>query len=332
VTGLASGLALARPLSWGERMRGTVEGTEMAFALPAGTVTFLMSDIEGSTRLWEAHPEAMTRAVPTHYALLTEAVARHGGVRPVEQGEGDSIVAAFSRASDAVAAALDAQRVLAAQAWPEGLQLRVRIALHTAEAQLLDEGNYFGAALNRCARLRAIGNGGQTLLTRGVHDLIVDRLPPGAELVDLGNHRLRDLGPPEHVFALRDPDLPASAQSLRSLDALPNNLPEHLTSFVGRQRELEELVQALRATRMLTLTGAGGCGKTRLACPVGGRRRRPLCGRSLVDRARAARRSRRGRPVARRRDRRQAITGPDVAAGGGLAPRRRLGAYRPRQL
>jgi predicted ATPase/class 3 adenylate cyclase/DNA-binding CsgD family transcriptional regulator len=268
VAGLASGFALARPLRWGEGMHGNVEGTETAFALPAGTVTFLMSDIEGSTRLWEAHPEAMTRAVPTHYALLTESVARHGGVRPVEQGEGDSIVAAFSRASDAVSAALDAQRALSAQAWPDGVQVRVRLALHTAEAQLLDEGNYFGAALNRCARLRAIGNGGQTLLTRGVHDLVVDRLPSGAELVDLGSHRLRDLGRPEHVFALRHPDLPASDEPLRSLDALPNNLPEHLTSFVGREHELTELAQALRATRMLTLTGAGGCGKTRLAAQL----------------------------------------------------------------
>jgi predicted ATPase/class 3 adenylate cyclase/DNA-binding CsgD family transcriptional regulator len=268
VAGLASGFVLARPLRWGDGMHGTVEGTETTFALPAGTVTFLMSDIEGSTRLWEAHPEAMTSAVPIHYALLTDSVARHGGVRPVEQGEGDSIVAAFSRASDAVSAALDAQRALAAQTWPDGVHVRVRLALHTAEAQLLDEGNYFGAALNRCARLRAIGNGGQTLLTRGVHDLVVDRLPAGAELVDLGNHRLRDLGRAEHVFALRDPDLPASDEPLRSLDALPNNLPEHLTSFVGREHELEELAQTLRATRMLTLTGAGGCGKTRLAAQL----------------------------------------------------------------
>jgi class 3 adenylate cyclase len=249
-------------------MRGTVEGTETAFALPAATVTFLMSDIEGSTRLWETHPEAMTRAVPMHYAVLTDSVARYGGVRPVEQGEGDSIVAAFSRASDAVAAALDAQRALAAQPWPDGVRVRVRLALQTAEAQLLDAGNYFGAALNRCARLRAIGNGGQTLLTRGVHDLVVDRLPSGAELVDLGSHRLRDLGRPEQVFALRHPDLPAGDEPLRSLDALPNNLPEHLTSFVGRERELEELARALRATRMLTLTGAGGCGKTRLAAQL----------------------------------------------------------------
>ncbi|HST43401.1 MAG TPA: hypothetical protein VLK58_28000, partial [Conexibacter sp.] len=171
----------------------------------------------------------------------------------------------FSRASDALAAALAAQRALAAQAWPGELDLRVRIALHTAEAQLRDEGNYFGVALSRCARLRAIAHGGQTLLSRAVHDLVVERLPDGAELLDLGSHRLRDLGRPEHVFLLSHPDLPQSAEPLRSLDALPNNLPEQLTSFVGRSGELRDIGEALAQTRLLTLTGAGGCGKTRLA-------------------------------------------------------------------
>ncbi|MFI5003408.1 MAG: LuxR C-terminal-related transcriptional regulator [Solirubrobacterales bacterium] len=246
-------------------MTGIADATEAPFVLPDGTVTFLLTDIEGSTRLWEERAEAMAQAVPAHYELLSDAVGRHGGVRPVEQGEGDSIVAAFSRASDAVAAALEAQRALSARVWPDGLRLRVRIALHTAEAQLRDEGNYFGVALSRCARLRAIAHGGQTLLSRGVHDLVLERLPEGVALVDLGTHRLRDLGRPEHVFALSHPDLPASAEPLRSLDALPNNLPEQLTSFVGRERELGEVADALSATRLLTLTGAGGCGKTRLA-------------------------------------------------------------------
>ncbi len=268
MTRLPPSLALARPLRWGDGLDGSVEGIDTTFVLPAGTVTFLLSDVEGSTRLWERDPEAMGVAIPAHYAVLAEAIARHGGVRPVEQGEGDSVVAAFSRASDALAAALDAQRAMAAQAWPDGIELSVRIALHTAEAQLRDEGNYFGAALNRCARLRAIGNGGQTLLTRGVHDLVVDRLPDQAELVDLGTHRLRDLGRPEHVFGLRHPELRSGDVPLRSLDALPNNLPEQLTSFVGRERELAELGDALEATRLLTLTGAGGCGKTRLAAQL----------------------------------------------------------------
>jgi predicted ATPase/class 3 adenylate cyclase/DNA-binding CsgD family transcriptional regulator len=265
VTGFIDGLALARPNMWGDGLPGVSEQSEKTFALPAGTVTFLLTDIEGSTRLWEAHPELMAQAVPAHYALLADAVARHGGVRPVEQGEGDSIVAAFSRASDALAAALDAQRALAAQAWPGELRLRVRIALHTAEAQLRDEGNYFGVALSRCARLRAIANGGQTLLSRAVHDLVIDRLPAGVALVDLGSHRLRDLGRPEHVFLLGHPELAQSAEPLRSLDALPNNLPEQLTSFIGRTDELRDIGEALAVTRLLTLTGAGGCGKTRLA-------------------------------------------------------------------
>ncbi|HTZ88396.1 MAG TPA: LuxR C-terminal-related transcriptional regulator [Solirubrobacteraceae bacterium] len=262
------GLALARPNIWGGGLDGVAENSERTFALPAGTVTFLLTDIEGSTRLWEAHPTEMAHAVPAHYELLAEAVARHGGVRPVEQGEGDSVVAAFSRASDAVAAALDAQRALATARWPGDVELRVRIALHTAEAQLRDEGNYFGIALSRCARLRAIAHGGQTLLSRSVHDLVLDTLPGGATLLDLGSHRLRDLGRPEHVFALGHPELPAEEGPLRSLDAWPNNLPEQLTSFVGREHELAQIGAELARTRLLTLTGAGGCGKTRLATQV----------------------------------------------------------------
>ena len=131
MTDSGQGLALGRPSVWRDGLQGIAEATQAPFALPAGTVTFLLSDIEGSTRLWESDPAAMARAVPAHYALLCEAVGRHGGVRPVEQGEGDSLVAAFSRASDAVAAALEAQRAMHAQVWPDGLRLRVRIALHT---------------------------------------------------------------------------------------------------------------------------------------------------------------------------------------------------------
>ena len=257
----AAGWALGRPLIW-----GNVEGSQTAtFALPAGTVTFLLSDIEGSTRLWQDEPEAMALAVPEHYALLEEAVALHGGVRPVEQGEGDSIVAAFSRGSDAAAAALEIQRRMRAHAWPEGPPLRVRVALHTAEAQLRDEGNYFGLALSRCARLRELAHGGQVLLSGATHDLVVDRLPTGAQLADRGVHRLRDLGRPEHVHELLAEDAPQEFPALRSLDALPNNLPGQLTSFVGRVTELREIQVALEGTRLLTLTGAGGCGKTRLA-------------------------------------------------------------------
>jgi predicted ATPase/class 3 adenylate cyclase/DNA-binding CsgD family transcriptional regulator len=225
----------------------------------------MLTDIAGSTRLWEAQPEGMPAAITMHYSLLSDAVGRHGGVLPVEQGEGDSVVAAFSRGSDAVAAALDAQRALCMQAWPDGVELRVRIALHTGEPELRDEGNYFGVALSRCARLRAIAHGGQTVMSRATRDLVVDRMPDGAELLDCGAHRLRDLGRPEHVYALAHPDLPVVTKPLRSLDAFVNNLPDQLTSFVGRDSELAEIRAAFEETRLLTLTGPGGAGKTRLA-------------------------------------------------------------------
>ena len=253
------------PLIWSESLSGPAIGELSRFHLPAGTVTFLLSDIEESTRLWARSPNAMAGAVADCYAILVRAIAEHDGVRPVEQGEGDSVVGAFSRASDALAAALQAQLELRSVAWPGALDLRVRIALHTADAQLRDEGNYFGLALSRCARLRAIARGGQTVLSRTTRDLIVDRLPDDVALIDCGVHRPRDLGRPENVFALMHPDLDVDVGPLRSLDAFPNNLPDQLTTFVGRAEELAQLREAIGETRLLTLTGAGGAGKTRLA-------------------------------------------------------------------
>jgi predicted ATPase/class 3 adenylate cyclase/DNA-binding CsgD family transcriptional regulator len=235
------------------------------FSLPVGTVTFLLTDTESSTRGWEAAPGAMGRAVGRHYELLDQAITAHNGVRPEEQGEGDSVVGAFARASDAVTAALDAQRAVTSEPWPEGAQLRVRMAVHTGEAELRGEGNYFGPAVIRCARLRSIAHGGQVLVSQPTADLVVERLPAGASLVDLGAHRLKDLGRPEQVFELRHPDLPVVLGPLRSLDVFPNNLPVQLTTFVGRRRELTEVTDLLASTRLLSLTGAGGCGKTRLA-------------------------------------------------------------------
>ena len=241
-------------------------GVEQAnFQLPVGTVTFLLTDVEGSTRLWESAPQATRIAIARHYEVLDAAISRHGGVRPVEQGEGDSVVAAFTRASDAVAAALDAQRAFVREAWPAGASLRVRMALHTGEAQRRDERNYFGQAIIRCARLRAVAHGGQTVLSRTTRDLSRDRLPEGVQLVDLGVHRLRDLGRAEQVFGLVHPELPASFPPLRSLETMPTNLPSELTSFVGRRHELTQIGQLLAQARLLTLTGSGGCGKTRLA-------------------------------------------------------------------
>jgi len=231
------------------------------FAVPPGTITFLLTDVVGSARRWDHAPDAIAR----YYNILHEAIARHGGTRPIEQGEGSSVVAAFTRARDAVAAALDAQRAVLAEVWPNGAAPRVRMALHTGDAQLRDKGNYFGDAVDRCARLRAVAHGGQMLLSSATGELVADHLPLGAELVDLGAHRPRDLGRAERVFALGHPELPGGVAPPRSLDQRSNNLPVQLTSFVGRGRELAELEELLASTRLLTLTGAGGCGKTRLA-------------------------------------------------------------------
>jgi predicted ATPase/class 3 adenylate cyclase/DNA-binding CsgD family transcriptional regulator len=233
--------------------------------LPTGTVTFLLTDIEGSTKLWEAGADETAVSVARHYELLEAAVALHGGVRPVEQGEGDSVVGAFSRASDAVAAALDVQRAFAQEPWPAGGEVRVRMALHTGEIRLRDAGNYFGPTIIRCARMRAIGHGGQTLISDATRDLVVDSLPEAAELRDLGLHRLKDLGRAERIWQLVHPDLGHEFPPLRSLGAMPTNLPAQVSSFVGRDAEIAAVRQAVRENRLVTLTGTGGCGKTRLA-------------------------------------------------------------------
>ncbi len=238
---------------------------EGAGRLPTGTVTFLLTDLEGSTLLWEGGGDVAALSIARHYQLLEAAVALHGGVRPVEQGEGDSVVAAFTTPSDALAAALDVQRAFAEEAWPEGRDLRVRIALHTGEAQLRDEANYFGPTIIRCARLRSIAYGAQTVLSDATHELLVDHRPPGLTFRDLGVHRLKDLGRPEQVWQLCHADLVNDFPPLRSLDALPNNLPAQLSTFIGRDDELAQLGEALQRSRLVTLTGSGGCGKTRLA-------------------------------------------------------------------
>jgi predicted ATPase/class 3 adenylate cyclase/DNA-binding CsgD family transcriptional regulator len=233
--------------------------------LPSGTVTFLLTDIEGSTKLWEAGADDTAASIARHYELLGAAIALHAGVRPVEQGEGDSVVGAFSRASDAVAAALDVQRAFTQEVWPEDGEVRVRIALHTGEIRLRDAGNYFGPTIIRCARMRAIGHGGQTLISNATRDLVIDALPDDAELRDLGLHRLKDLGRAERVWQLVHPELPHDFPALRSLGAMPTNLPAQVSSFVGRDAEIASVRQAVRDHRLVTLTGVGGCGKTRLA-------------------------------------------------------------------
>ena len=230
--------------------------------LPTGTVTLLLADVEGSTRLWETQAEVMTVAIARLNQVVCDVVAAHDGVRPVEQGEGDSFVSAFARGSDAVAVALALQREPLAP-------IRLRIGVHTGEVQLRDEGNYAGPTINRTARLRDLAHGGQTVLSGATEPLVVDRLPEGAWLTDLGTHQLRDLPRPERVVQLCHPDLVNEFPPLRvSSTAVSTRLPAQLTSFVGRDAELTQLRELLAQNRVVTLTGAGGVGKTRLAIQV----------------------------------------------------------------
>ena len=228
------------------------------------TVTFLFTDIEGSTRLWDEAPLAMGPALARHDALMREAIAAVGG--RTFKTVGDAFCAAFDSAPAAVAATLAAQFALAAEPWSTPRPIRVRMAIHTGEAEARD-GDYFGPPLNRAARLLATGHGGQTLVSAATYEIVRDNLPPGASLATLGDHRLKDLARPETVYGLLHPALKGEFPPLRSLDseALPNNLPEQTTSFVGRERELADVAEGLRKSRVLTLTGAGGSGKTRLA-------------------------------------------------------------------
>jgi predicted ATPase/class 3 adenylate cyclase/DNA-binding CsgD family transcriptional regulator len=231
-------------------------------------VTFLLTDVEASTSQWGADADAMADAIRRHYELLDAVVRDHDGVRPVEQGEGDSIVAAFARPSDALHCALEAQRQLGAEPWPTTAPLRVRMALHTGEGRLRDERNYAGNAIIRTARLRAIAHGGQVVVSSATRDLAVDELAGDIALVDLGVHRLKDLERPERVWQLVHADIETDFPPLRSLDAVPNNLPVALSSFVGRFDAIDTVARLVFDNRLVTLTGSGGAGKTRLAQQV----------------------------------------------------------------
>lgn len=230
--------------------------------LPTGTVTLLLADVEGSTRLWDTQPDEMTAAVARLDQVLADVVAARDGVRPVEQGEGDSFVVAFARASDAVACALDLQRAPLAP-------IRLRIGIHTGEVKLRDEGNYIGPTINRTARLRELAHGGQTVLSGATELMVVDQLPPDVSLTDLGTHPLRDLPRPERVVQLCHPDVRNEFPPLRTAKTfVSHNLPAQLTSFIGRRSEIRNLREALVSNRLVTLTGADGAGKTRLAVQV----------------------------------------------------------------
>jgi predicted ATPase/class 3 adenylate cyclase/DNA-binding CsgD family transcriptional regulator len=230
--------------------------------VPTGTVTLLLADVEGSTRLWETRPEEMTTAFAALDRTLLKLVDVHGGVRPVEQGEGDSFVVAFGRASDAVACALDLQCAPLAP-------IRLRVGLHTGEVQLRDESNYIGPTINRTARIRDLAHGGQTVLSGTTADLVCDRLPRDVWLAELGTHDVRDLPRPERIVQLCHPDIHNEFPPLRTTKTpRSHNLPARLTSFVGRAGQLDEVRRLLLDNRLVTLTGAGGAGKTRLAVEV----------------------------------------------------------------
>jgi predicted ATPase/class 3 adenylate cyclase len=230
--------------------------------LPTGTVTFLFTDLEGSTRLWEDHPDAMRAALARHDEILRDAVEKHDG--HVVKTTGDGLHAAFGTAHDAVAAAIEAQRGLGAQPWTLPDPLLVRMGVHTGEADLRG-GDYYGTAVNRAARISGAAHGGQVVVSHATEELARDRLSADVTLDDLGEHHLRDLARPERVFQVHAPGLREDFPPLRSLDAFPGNLPTRATSFIGRERELAKISDALREVPMVTLTGVGGVGKTRLA-------------------------------------------------------------------
>jgi len=228
-------------------------------------VTFLFTDLEGSTRLWEEHPEAMKAALARHDEILRGAVVQHGG--HVVKTTGDGLHAAFTTGRDGVEAAVSAQRMLGAETGPGPVELRVRMGLHTGTAELRD-GDYYGSAVNKAARVSAAGHGGQILISQVTEELVRDGLAGELALADLGEHRLRDLARPDHLHAVRGPGLVAEFPPLRTLDEYPGNLPLQVSSFVGRERDLDHVARALGDARLVTLTGVGGVGKTRLAVQV----------------------------------------------------------------
>ena len=234
---------------------------------PTGTVTFLFTDIEGSTTRWEHHPEAMHTALARHDALLRQVITAHHGF--VFKMVGDAVYAAFAVAADAIAAAVAAQQAVAAEQWGDVGPLRVRMVLHTGAAQHRDD-DYFGPTLNRVARMLSTGYGGQILLSAATLELVRDALPADVSVQDLGGHALKDLLRPEHIFQLTIPDQPSDFPALKSLSRHPHNLPVQPTTFLGREQEVASICALLSRpeVRLVTLIGPGGIGKTRLSLQV----------------------------------------------------------------
>ncbi len=234
--------------------------------LPLGTVTFLFTDIEGSTRLLQQLGDNFLTLLAEHRQVLQQVCGEHHG--SVVGTQGDGFFIAFPRALDGVHAAVQAQRALAAHAWTDGVKVHVRMGLHTGEPQISASENYVGIDVHRAARIAAAAHGGQVLISQRTHDLVEGDLPDGVTLRDLGEHRLKDLRQPKRLYQLVIQGLQSDFPPLKSLDASPNNLPIQLTSFIGRSKEIREVRQLLATERLLTLTGPGGSGKTRLALQV----------------------------------------------------------------
>ena len=238
---------------------------QMTTQLPTGTVTFLFTDIEGSTMLLRQLGDRYAEVLRDHGEIVREVLEREGGA---EIGtEGDSFFAVFGSPAAAARAVIEIQRALAGHEWPEGAQVRVRMGLHTGEGTPVGN-SYIGLDVHRAARIGDAGHGGQILVSEATEGLVQRSLPEGAELRDLGSHRLKDLPQPERLFQLSVEGLPDEFPPLRSLDARPNNLPSQMSSFIGREEAIRDVETLLETTRLLTLTGPGGTGKTRLALEV----------------------------------------------------------------
>ncbi len=234
---------------------------------PSGTVTFLFTDIEGSTKLAQEYPDAMPSLLARHNEILKQAIDAHNGF--VFQVVGDSFSASFHNARDALHAALEAQRLLHNEAWST-VPVKVRMGIHTGQAELQENGDYQGyLTLSQVQRLMSAAHGGQVLISLATQELVCDELPESVTLRDMGERRLKDVIRTEHIYQLVIADLPSDFPPIKTLDRYLHNLPAQMTSFIGRERELEEIKQALGAHRLVTLTGSGGAGKSRLSLQVG---------------------------------------------------------------
>ncbi|HKE30541.1 MAG TPA: adenylate/guanylate cyclase domain-containing protein, partial [Candidatus Angelobacter sp.] len=239
--------------------------------LPTGTVTFLFTDIEGSTNLAQEYPNEMPALLARHNEIMNQAVQSHNGL--VFQIVGDSFAVAFHTANDGMNAALDAQRLLQNEPWSPA-PIKVRMGIHTGAAQVHEgeskEGKYSGyGTMALTQRIMSAGHGGQILLSQSTRDLIIERVPEKAELRDMGERRLKNILRPERIYQLTVPGLPSEFAPLNTLESFNHNLPAQLTSFIGRQKELEEVKNLVASHRIVTLTGSGGAGKTRLSLQVG---------------------------------------------------------------